>query len=240
MADVRGTCRSCGAPIVWVVILKADGSTSRMPLDADPDRRGKALEAANGNLELVGRNDVGPQAQDVLELLALCVAMAGQDRSAVGGNMRKAGQQKLKIVPMTLKEANAFVDEHHRHHGPSVGHKFSIGVKDEDGKVRGAAIAGRPVARGSDNGARLEVTRLATDGCQNACSALYAAVRRIAKEMGFDFVGTYILASEPGTSLKASGWVQKYNVRGRSWSCKSRPREDDHPLEDKVYWEVAL
>lgn len=32
----------------------------------------------------------------------------------------------LEVVPMTLKEANAYVEQHHRHHGPVVGHKFSI------------------------------------------------------------------------------------------------------------------
>lgn len=36
----------------------------------------------------------------------------------------------LEIVPITLKEANAYVDQHHRHHGPVVGHKFSIGCSN--------------------------------------------------------------------------------------------------------------
>ena len=34
----------------------------------------------------------------------------------------------LEIVPMTLREANAFVEQNHRHHGPVAGHKFSIGL----------------------------------------------------------------------------------------------------------------
>ena len=33
----------------------------------------------------------------------------------------------LDIRPISLAEANAFVEEHHRHHKPVVGHKFSIG-----------------------------------------------------------------------------------------------------------------
>lgn len=37
----------------------------------------------------------------------------------------------MRIVPITLKEANAFVEQHHRRHGPTVGHKFPIGLKDE-------------------------------------------------------------------------------------------------------------
>ena len=52
----------------------------------------------------------------------------------------------LEVVPMTLKEANAFVEQNHRHHGPVVGHKFSIGLSDGD-KIVGVAIVGRPVAR---------------------------------------------------------------------------------------------
>lgn len=30
----------------------------------------------------------------------------------------------LELVPISLKEANAFVERHHRHHKPVVGHKF--------------------------------------------------------------------------------------------------------------------
>lgn len=37
---------------------------------------------------------------------------------------------RLEIVPITLKEANAYVDQHHRHHGPVVCHKFSIGCSN--------------------------------------------------------------------------------------------------------------
>ena len=30
----------------------------------------------------------------------------------------------LEIVPMTLREANAFVEQNHRHHGPVVAASF--------------------------------------------------------------------------------------------------------------------
>lgn len=36
----------------------------------------------------------------------------------------------LEICPMTLREANAYVEQYHRHHGLVVGHKFSIGLSD--------------------------------------------------------------------------------------------------------------
>lgn len=35
---------------------------------------------------------------------------------------------KLSLCPVDLAEANAFVAEHHRHHKPVVGHKFSLGA----------------------------------------------------------------------------------------------------------------
>lgn len=75
--------------------------------------------------------------------------------------MKQDGQISLCIVPCTLDEAQAFVRQHHRHHLPSFGHKFSLAVADECGQVRGVAMVGRPVARGLDNGLTLEVTRLA-------------------------------------------------------------------------------
>lgn len=75
----------------------------------------------------------------------------------------------LELVPITLKEANAFVERYHRHHKPVVGHKFSIAASDGE-KIVGVAIVGRPVSRYLDNGLTLEVNRLCTDGTRNACS----------------------------------------------------------------------
>lgn len=74
----------------------------------------------------------------------------------------------IELCPMTLKEANAYVEQYHRHHGPVVGHKFSIGLSDGE-KIVGVAIVGRPVARHLDDGWTLEVNRLCTDGTRNAC-----------------------------------------------------------------------
>ena len=64
----------------------------------------------------------------------------------------------LEIVPISLKEANKFVEEHHRHHKPVVGHKFSIAVAENE-RIVGVAIVGRPVSRYLDDGWTLEVTR---------------------------------------------------------------------------------
>jgi hypothetical protein len=146
---------------------------------------------------------------------------------------------RLQVVPSELAEANAFVEQHHRHHRPVIGHKFSIAVADEGGAVRGVAIIGRPVARMLDDGWTLEVLRLATDGCKNACSALYAAAWRTVREMGFRKLVTYILDTEPGTSLRAAGWKCVGEAGGGSWSRANRPRVDKHPTQSKLRFEIG-
>jgi hypothetical protein len=145
---------------------------------------------------------------------------------------------KLKHVRIDLAEANAFVAQHHRHHKPVVGHLFSIGAVAGK-KIVGVAIVGRPVARMRDDGMTAEVTRLCTDGSKNACSFLYGAAARAAFALGFTRIGTYILASENGASLRASGWRMIGEVQGRSWSCVSRPRVDKHPLQAKLLFETV-
>jgi hypothetical protein len=145
---------------------------------------------------------------------------------------------KLAVAPIDFRQAAEFVREHHRHHTPPVGHKFSIAAMLGD-KLVGVAIIGRPVARGRDDGFTLEVTRLCTDGTKNSCSFLYGAAARAAFALGYRRVGTYILKREPGTSLAAAGWKLIGEVRGRSWSCQSRPRTDNHPTEPKLLFEIA-
>jgi len=131
----------------------------------------------------------------------------------------------MKIKPISLAEANRYVIENHRHHTKAQAHKFSICVMDDE-RICGVAIIGRPVSRYLDNGQTLEVLRLCTDGTANACSMLYGRAARIAKEMGYERIITYILQSEYGSSLKASGWVcEEENAGGGEWSCPSRPRE---------------
>lgn len=145
---------------------------------------------------------------------------------------------RLRLIPLGLDEANAFVTTHHRHHKPVHGHKFSIGAASGDAVV-GVVIVGRPVSRHRDDGATLEVTRLCTDGTRNACSFLYGAAARAAFALGYTRIGTYILASENGASVKAAGWRFIGQRGGGSWSVPSRPRVDTHPLEPKLLFEAA-
>jgi hypothetical protein len=129
--------------------------------------------------------------------------------------MKPANAIKLTIVPVELKEANAFIAGVHRHHQPTVGHRFSVGVIDEQRNLRGVAVIGRPVARLAGHPRQvLEVTRLATDGTPNACSMLYGAAARVGKQLGYGKIQTYILEEESGTSLRAAGWSMEAMSRG--------------------------
>ena len=141
----------------------------------------------------------------------------------------------MRVVRVELAEANKFVLRLHRHHKPVQGHRFSIGAASGFSMV-GVAVIGRPVARKTDKKNIAEVTRLCTDGTKNACSFLYAAAARIAKEMGFVRVQTFILASESGLSLEAAGWWRGHVSKGgKGWQSRDG-RRSDQPTEDKVLW----
>ena len=145
----------------------------------------------------------------------------------------------LSLIPISLKEANAFVAAHHRHHKPVVGHKFSIGCA-QDGRLVGVAIMGHPVSRYLDDGRTLEVNRLCTTGEKNACSMLYAAAARAAKAMGYHKIITYTLDTEPGISLRAAGWVCAGSAGGKRWTGERRPVVDLYPPQMKLRYEKLL
>lgn len=141
----------------------------------------------------------------------------------------------MKISPITFKAASAYINQHHRHHKASVGCKFCISVVDDNGHLHGVAVCGRPVSRHLDDGETLEINRVCTDGERNACSMLYGACCRIAKEMGYSKVITYILASENGASLKASNFICEGEAGGTHWTG-SRNRGQAIPAEMKTRW----
>lgn len=143
---------------------------------------------------------------------------------------------RLAVVPLELAEANAFVALHHRHHKPTVGHRFSVGAALA-GKIVGVAIVGRPVARMNQDGWTVEVNRVATDGTDNVCSFLYGACRKAAFALGYNRIITYTLSEEGGASLRGAGFTLKGTRGGGSWSRTSRPRVDKAPLQEKLLWE---
>ena len=145
----------------------------------------------------------------------------------------------LRLVPMTLTDARTFVARVHRTHRPPKGGLWAVGVARGD-TVAGVAIVGRPVARCLADEWTAEVTRVAViEGVPNACSMLLGACWRAAKALGYRRLVTYILCDEPGTSLRAAGWREVARVRGGSWDREGRPRVDQHPMQEKLRWEVT-
>ncbi|MDG4760398.1 XF1762 family protein [Micromonospora sp. WMMD710] len=133
----------------------------------------------------------------------------------------------LRLVPVTFAQAGAFITDWHRHHRPPRGHKFSLGIAQDDVLV-GVAVVGRPVARMLDDGQTLEVTRVAVaDTAPNGCSMLYGAAWRAAKALGYRRLVTYTQQGESGASLRAAGWrVVAARPPTPGWSRAARPRSD--------------
>jgi hypothetical protein len=144
---------------------------------------------------------------------------------------------RLSIKPATLSQLNEAVSNLHRHHKPVQGHRFSLLVVDEREVIHGACSVGRPVAREVSQYETAEVTRLVTDGTKNACSILYAAAARACTAMGFNRIQTYILDSEPGTSVKAAGWRLDGLTNGGDWNHGThKNRRTDQPQGPKQRW----
>lgn len=164
---------------------------------------------------------------------------------------------KLRVIPITFKRACEYVAELHRHNKPPRGHKFSIGLlQDEyhDGeawvsaRLVGVAMAGRPVARAFDDGTTLEVNRTCTNGTFNANSMLYGAIWRAAKAMGYQRCITYTQHDESGASLRGAGWVRVKDLAARKSWGESTANEELKAMRDpignggvaRVLWEIRL
>jgi len=151
----------------------------------------------------------------------------------------------LSLTNIDFATAASFVGRHHAHHRPSVGWKWGHGVRNGEDLV-GVCVVGRPVARMIDAATTVEVTRLCVRRdlpralCLNACSMLYGAAARAARQRGFHRIITYTLTEEPGTSLRAAGWDKEAQTRGGSWWRPSRRRHDHAPTGRKWRWSRTL
>lgn len=151
----------------------------------------------------------------------------------------------LELVPVTFRQASAFVSDIHRHHVAPRGWRFGVGVIDQEGALRGVAMAGRPVARALDDGRSVEVNRTCTDGCPNANSMLYGAVWRAAKALGYRRAFTYTEHGESGASLRAAGWLLDAELAARgSWAESSVALKEIRAAEGsggvaRTRWKIA-
>jgi hypothetical protein len=132
----------------------------------------------------------------------------------------------LVVRPVPVAPAKAHVLRTHRRLPRVAGAMWGIGCYDGPDLV-GVAVVGRPNARVWQQPGRLQVLRLAVEeGRPNACSMLYGACARAARAMGTIDLWTYTHEDEPGTSLRAAGWIRDdRSTRGGEHGRQLRPRE---------------
>lgn len=119
--------------------------------------------------------------------------------------------KKISIQPITIKKANEFVANNHRHHRPTSRNsgKWALAAHETvNGSIVGVAIVGNPVSATYMDGVTLEVTRLCvlSSAPKGTCSFLLSRCSSIWKMMGGKKIITYTLASESGASLRGAGW----------------------------------
>jgi hypothetical protein len=147
----------------------------------------------------------------------------------------------VKIVPLTLKVANNFVETWHRHSARTNndGGKYAIGLEVE-GELVGVAIVGRPTARLLQVPGAAELTRLCTSPAapKGAESKLYARAKRIWQLMGGTTIHTYTLKRESGASMRGAGMKEPAaEVQKQQWDRPSRARAERAIYEEpKVRW----
>lgn len=148
-------------------------------------------------------------------------------------------QGKLYLVPITLRKANDFVAEHHRHNGRTArnGGKFAVGAA-MDGKLVGVAIVGNPLSATLMDGLTAEVLRVCTVefAQKGACSMLYQACWRAWRAMGWRRLITYTLQTESGASLRGAGW----RVVGQTKPVNDGWRKDVHLNDRRTHSPVML
>lgn len=138
--------------------------------------------------------------------------------------MKKPDVRRLELRPIPVRAACDEVKRLHRHLPRVVGGLFATSVY-VDGKLVGVGVASLPKARMSRDGFTVEITRIATNGHRNACSKLYGALCRASAAIGARRAITYTRLDEPGTSLRAAGFLERGITKEESWDRPRRPRD---------------
>lgn len=154
----------------------------------------------------------------------------------------------LSTLPIPVKRAERWCRDLHRRLPHLQGSMWAVAAL-RDRFVVGVAIVGRPNARLLDSRElpqpRLQVLRVAVQegdvsasGHKGACSLLYGAVARAARAMGCVDLWTYIHDDEPGTSLRAAGWIEdrEHVSLGGTYDRPSRKRRPPVEGGRKVRW----
>lgn len=163
--------------------------------------------------------------------------------------VRQEDAVTLQRRPITLRDAQTFISQHHRHSDPPQGWLCGVSVWNNE-TIVAVGVLGRPVAQQLQDGQTAEITRVATIEANNVATMIYGALCRVAEGLGYTRVISYTLASETGATLRAAGFTYAATVDARaSWSRPNRERPDQlnlfgfRPRRDpgaKVRWERHL
>jgi len=159
--------------------------------------------------------------------------------------------KRLKTKPITIKEANFFVENHHRHHRPTTRNsgKWALSVIDTiTDKIVGVAITGNPVSATYMDGLTLEITRLCVleTAPKGTSSFLISKCSSIWRLMGGEKILTYTLSHESGASLKGAGWAKVGEVSPHNnWKNKSKMDGKERDVLEiyrikKFRWEFGI
>lgn len=151
--------------------------------------------------------------------------------------------ERLWLRPITVKAATSWCVTIHRHlRRELAGARFAVSVVDATGALRGVGLvtSGPRVWEGTG---RCNIARIGTDGVKNGCSMLYGALCRAAQALGYREAWTYTLPSEPGTSLRAAGFMEEGMTAGgehdRPNQTNRRRRAAEQP-QPKRRWRRIL
>jgi hypothetical protein len=148
------------------------------------------------------------------------------------------------LIPVTLRQANDFVEQFHRHNGRTSrdGGKWAVGVSDGE-ELIGVGIVGRPLARLLDDGWTAEVLRVCCrEGKPNCASMIYGACWRAWRAMGGQRLVTYTLQTETGGSLRAAGFKVVAECKPGKWNREKAGRFREYqPIygQAKFRWEAT-
>ena len=144
--------------------------------------------------------------------------------------------QKREFRQIDRKTANDFINKYHRHNKACSGDKFRIGLFEE-GNLIGVGIAGLPIARKQMDGDTIEITRVCVlPDKRNACSQIYARMKRIAQLMGYNRITTYTLENESGASLRAIGAKIDHKVAKGNWLNRQNREYQEVTNMPKQMW----
>lgn len=148
-----------------------------------------------------------------------------------------------RVAPCTVKAALKQVKEWHRHLPDLQGALFAARLIGPDGDIAAVATFGNPCQVWQDTG-RGVITRVAAreglpkvgEHAAPACTMLYGALCRAAKALGYREAWTYTLPHEPGTSLRAAGFIDMGMTDGGEHDRPSRRRKPAKHPEPKRRW----